>query len=228
MDSPAIDSLASAHEPPKPGQFVDRTLGPYKTTKLLGAGGMGEVYLAEDSRLEPKVALKVLAPRLLSSPQSRARFLVEARSVSRLNHPNVCTLYDIGQQDGVDFLVMEYLEGETLAERLERAPLSLDQVLRYAIEITGALDKAHRHGVTHRDLKPVDWNREKQGLFSRFNERLIQDLTPAVRTLRRRLQNVICSSGIRTCDLGREHNRREFRHPNAVANHPRTTPEAVR
>jgi serine/threonine protein kinase/Tol biopolymer transport system component len=163
LNSPAIDVLANAFESSKPGAFADRTFGPYKTTMLLGAGGMGEVYLADDTRLGRKVALKLLAPRLLKDPHSRALFLREARSVSRLNHPHICVLHDIGQQDGIDYLVMEYLEGETLAARLKRGALPPDQALRYAIDIAEALDKAHRQGVTHRDLKPGNIMLTKSG-----------------------------------------------------------------
>jgi len=139
-------------------------LGPFEVLAPLGAGGMGEVYRAKDTRLERTVALKVLPAHLSSNPDLRQRLEREARTISSLNHPHICTLYDIGHQDGVDYLVMEYLEGETLAQRLSKAtagavvpakpPLPMEQVLRYAMEITDALDKAHRQGVTHRDLKP--------------------------------------------------------------------------
>ena len=115
---------------------------------------MGEVYKARDTRLDRTVAIKVLPSHLADKPQLRERFEREARTISSLNHPHICTLYDIGEQDGVHFLVMEYLEGEALAQRLDKGPLPLDQVLRFAIEIADALDKAHRQGVTHRDLKP--------------------------------------------------------------------------
>ena len=115
---------------------------------------MVEVYKARDTRLDRTVAIKVLPSHLADKPQLRERFEREARTVASLNHPHICVLHDIGEQDGIHFLVMEYLEGETLAQRLEKGPLPLDQVLRYAIEISDALDKAHRQGVTHRDLKP--------------------------------------------------------------------------
>src|SRR5258706_8913693 len=129
-------------------------LGPHEIIAPLGAGGMGEVYRARDTRLDRTVAIKVLPEHLSAKPQLRERFEREARAVSSLNHPHICTLYDVGQQDGIDYLVMEYLEGETLAERLNKGPLPLDQVLTHAIEIASALDQAHRHGVIHRDLKP--------------------------------------------------------------------------
>jgi serine/threonine protein kinase len=129
-------------------------LGPYEILSALGAGGMGEVYRARDTRLDRTVAIKVLPSHLSENPEARQRFDREARAISSLNHPNICTLHDVGQQDGVSFLVMEYLEGETLAERLNRGPLPIEQVLRYGAEICDGLERAHRSGVIHRDLKP--------------------------------------------------------------------------
>src|SRR5713101_6449680 len=129
-------------------------LGPYEILAPIGAGGMGEVYRARDTRLDRTVAIKILPEHLSSNPQLRERFDREAKAISSLSHPHICPLYDIGHQDGVDFLVMEYLEGETLAHRLKKGPLAPDQVLQYAIQITDALDTAHKHGVIHRDLKP--------------------------------------------------------------------------
>ena len=130
------------------------TLGPYEILSPLGAGGMGEVYKARDTRLDRTVAIKVLPEHVAADPDLKQRFEREAKTISSLNHPHICTLYDIGEQDGVDFLVMEYLDGETLAQRLERGALPLDQALKVAIEIADALDKAHRQGIVHRDLKP--------------------------------------------------------------------------
>src|ERR1700736_5776070 len=138
-------------------------LGPYEILSAIGAGGMGEVYRAKDTRLNRIVAIKVLPSHLADSPELRERFEREARTIASLNHPHICTLHDIGHQDGTDFLVMEYLEGETLAQRLLKGPLPLDQVLQYAIEIADALDKAHRKGVTHRDLKPGNIMLTKSG-----------------------------------------------------------------
>jgi len=129
-------------------------LGPYEILSLLGAGGMGEVYRARDTRLDRDVAIKVLSGHIVSSPSLKERFDREARTISQLSHPNICHLYDIGSQDGADYLVMEYLEGGTLADRLVRGPLSLEEVLRYGAQIADALDKAHQQGVIHRDLKP--------------------------------------------------------------------------
>jgi len=138
-------------------------LGPYQIQSAIGAGGMGEVYKALDPRLDRAVAIKVLPARVATDPDVRQRFEREAKAVAALNHPHICTLHDIGSQDGTDFLVMEYLEGGTLATRLERGALSLDQALGYAIEIADALDKAHRAGIVHRDLKPGNIMLTKSG-----------------------------------------------------------------
>src|SRR5215471_4369202 len=129
-------------------------LGPYEILSPVGAGGMGEVYIARDIRLNRTVALKVLPAHLAETAELRERFEREARTISSLNHPNICTLYDIGRQGDTDFLVMEYLEGQTLAQRLEKGPLPLDEALKSAIEVASALDSAHSQGITHRDLKP--------------------------------------------------------------------------
>ena len=129
-------------------------LGPYEIMAPLGAGGMGEVYKARDTRLDRIVALKVLHAHLADRPELRERFRREAKTIASLKHDHICTLYDIGYEDGIDFLVMEYLEGETLAQRLVKGSLPLDQVFRYSIEIADALDTAHRQGFTHRDIKP--------------------------------------------------------------------------
>src|SRR5271169_6478524 len=118
-------------------------LGPYEIQSLLGSGGMGEVYRANDTRLDRTVAIKVLPASLCSDSTRRQRFQREARAISALQHPNICTLYDIGQQDGTDFLVMEYLEGETLWSRLARSRLSVEQILTCGIEIANGLDVAH-------------------------------------------------------------------------------------
>ena len=138
-------------------------LGPYEVIAPLGAGGMGEVYKAKDTRLDRTVAIKVLPDHLAATPDLKSRFEREARAVSSLNHPHICTLYDVGEQDGVDYLVMEHIEGETLAARLERGPLPTAEVLRYAAEIADALDKAHRQNLVHRDLKPGNVMLTKSG-----------------------------------------------------------------
>src|ERR1700723_2646257 len=129
-------------------------LGPYEIQSPLGAGGMGEVYRARDVRLDRSVAVKVLASHLSSSPELKQRMEREARAISSLNHPNICHLYDIGSQDGNSYLVMEFLEGETLAERLRKGPLPLNEILKIGIAVAEALVVAHRQGIVHRDLKP--------------------------------------------------------------------------
>src|SRR5215470_703551 len=139
---------------PRMGLTSGTKLGPYEIQTPLGAGGMGEVYRARDTRLDRTVAIKVLNSAVVSSPELKQRFEREARIISRLNHPHICTLHDIGHQDGTDFLVMEYLGGETLAERLTKGALAVTDVLKIAIDILDGLEQAHRAGVVHRDLKP--------------------------------------------------------------------------
>src|SRR5882762_1064253 len=158
-----------------------RRLGPYEILSSIGAGGMGEVYRARDTRLDRIVAIKVLPTHLADRSELRERFEREARTIASLNHPHICTLFDIGQQDGIDYLVMEYLEGETLAQRLVKGPLPLEQVLLYAIEISDSLDKAHRKGVTHRDLKPGNIMLTKTGtkLLDFGLAKLKQEVAPA-------------------------------------------------
>ena len=129
----------------------------------LGAGGRGEVYRARDTRLGRDVAIKVLPAHLSANPDLKQRLEREARAISSLNHPHICTLHDIGSQDGVDFLVMEHLEGETLADRLHRGALALDEAVRIGIQIADALDKAHARGIVHRDLKPANIMLTKNG-----------------------------------------------------------------
>ena len=139
-------------------------LGPFEIVAPLGAGGMGEVYRAKDTRLDREVAIKVLSSHLTANRELKQRLDREAKTISKLSHPNICTLHDIGNENGVDFLVMEYLEGETLAQRLSRGRLPLAGMLRYAREIASALDKAHRAGVVHRDLKPGNIMLTKAGV----------------------------------------------------------------
>ncbi|HYM12173.1 MAG TPA: serine/threonine-protein kinase, partial [Bryobacterales bacterium] len=139
-------------------------LGPYEIVAPIGAGGMGEVYRARDTRLDRIVAVKVLAEDVAKRPELRQRFEREARAISSLNHPHICSLYDVGQQDGQDYLVMEFLEGETLAARLAKSPLPMDQLLRFAVQVSAALGDAHRQGVFHRDLKPGNVMLTKTGV----------------------------------------------------------------
>jgi Tol biopolymer transport system component len=139
-------------------------LGPYELVAPLGAGGMGEVYRARDTRLDRTVAVKVLPSHLSASPEVRQRFEREAKTISQLSHPHICALHDVGREGETDYLVMEYLEGETLADRLAKGPLPIDQTLRFGIQIGDALDKAHRQGVVHRDLKPGNVMLTKSGV----------------------------------------------------------------
>ncbi len=139
-------------------------LGPYEILSPLGAGGMGEVYKARDTRLERTVAVKVLPSHLSASPEVRQRFEREAKTISQLSHPHICALYDVGREGETEYLVMELLEGETLSERLAKGALPLEQTLRYGMEIADALDKAHRQGIVHRDLKPGNVMLTKSGV----------------------------------------------------------------
>src|SRR5262249_31581745 len=147
------ESLQATDRPP--GRLtVGTRLGPYEILTLIGAGGMGEVYKARDTRLNRIVAVKILRAHLHAERDCRRRFEREAHAVAALAHPHICVLYDIGQHEGIDFLLMEYLDGETLADRVRDGPLPLDDAIRFAIEIADALDSAHRQGIVHRDLKP--------------------------------------------------------------------------
>ena len=143
---------------------IGTRLGPYEILAPLGAGGMGEVYRARDTRLERTVAVKVLRPQTTISPRVRQRFEREAKTISQLSHPHICALYDVGREGETEYLVMELLEGETLADRLKKGPLPLEQTLRYGVEIAEALDNAHRQGVVHRDLKPGNVMLTKSGV----------------------------------------------------------------
>ena len=131
-------------------------LGPYEITSRLGAGGMGEVFKAKDTRLDRTVAIKLLAPSLTADVHARERFSREARAIASLSHPHICALHDVGERDGSSYLVMEYLDGETLAERLSRGRLSLEQTVQLAAEMASALTAAHEAGIVHRDLKPAN------------------------------------------------------------------------
>ncbi|MEO6259011.1 MAG: protein kinase [Thermoanaerobaculia bacterium] len=133
-----------------------RKLGPYEIVSLIGVGGMGEVYRARDHRLDRTVAIKVLPSDVVATPSRRIRFEREAKAIAALSHANICSIYDVGSDDGIEYLVMEYLEGETLADRIERGPLPVNLVLRYGVQIAEALHHAHRAGIAHRDLKPAN------------------------------------------------------------------------
>src|ERR1700741_785389 len=129
-------------------------LGPYEILAPLGAGGMGEVYRARDTRLDRTVAIKILPTHLSDNPEFKQRFEREAKAISLLNHPHICHLYDIGSHEGTDFLVMEFLDGQTLADRLRKGAMPLPELLKTGMQIAEALEMAHKAGIVHRDLKP--------------------------------------------------------------------------
>jgi Tol biopolymer transport system component len=155
-------------------------LGPYEITALVGAGGMGEVYRARDTRLDRVVAIKMLRDHLSNDPDRRMRFEREARVISQLNHPHICALFDVGRENGADYLVIEYLDGQTLADRLRKGPLPIEQALEFAIQIAEALDAAHRKGIIHRDLKPANVMLTKTG--AKLLDFGIARITPAAGT----------------------------------------------
>src|SRR5271169_2740529 len=140
------------------------TLGPYEIQSLLGSGGMGEVYLARDTRLQRTVAIKILPSHLSSNPDLHARFVQEAKSISSLQHPNICVLYDIGSQDGMDFMVMEYVSGRSLDKVISPGGLPASVATRHAVQIADALACAHTAGIIHRDLKPANIMVDDSGL----------------------------------------------------------------
>lgn len=148
------DARSISYHPSSVNLESGRKLGPYEIVSLVGVGGMGEVYRARDNRLDRTVAIKVLPSDVTVTPSRRTRFEREAKAIAALSHANICSIYDVGSEDGIEYLVMEYLEGETLADRIARGPLPTNLVLRYGVQIADALSQAHRAGIAHRDLKP--------------------------------------------------------------------------
>lgn len=156
-------------------------LGPFEILMPCGSGGMGEVYKAKDSRLNRFVAIKVLPEHVSKNPELKARFEREAQTLASLSHPHICPVFDVGEQDGIDYIVMEYLEGQTVAQRLQKGALPLDEAMKISVQITDALDKAHRQGVIHRDCKPANIMLTKQGskLLDFGLAKLKQDAEPS-------------------------------------------------
>jgi serine/threonine protein kinase len=156
LERPAIDVAPTGPSGPYETALVGRTVSHYQVLSLLGAGGMGEVYLARDARLDRTVALKILPGDLAVDPDRMLRFAREAKAASALNHPNVATIYDVGESDGIHFIVMEHVEGETIAARIGRRPLTTSEIVDVAVQAADALDVAHAKGITHRDIKPAN------------------------------------------------------------------------
>ena len=154
LERPAIEVAAEHHVSAVASDLAGRTLGRYEIVSQLGAGGMGEVYRARDTRLKREVALKVLPPKWMADAERKRRFEQEARAASALNHPNIVTIHEIDQVDGVNFIAMEYVAGKTLDQVIPKQGLPVQEALKYAIEIAGALAAAHGAGIVHRDIKP--------------------------------------------------------------------------
>jgi serine/threonine protein kinase len=188
---------------------VGDRVGPYEILASLGSGGMGEVYRARDPRLDRAVAIKVVTASRRTGPAQIERFLREARAIARISHPHICVLHDVGQQDDVPFLVMELLEGPTLAERIEHGPLPVGGALRIAAQIARALDGAHRSGVIHRDLKPSNVMLTPSGVklldfgLAKLRETERDEITNAATQTCGTPMMVSCSARFRTWRLSR-------------------------
>ncbi len=192
-------------------------LGPYEIQSALGAGGMGEVYRALDTRLDRTVAVKVLASHLSSSPELKQRMEREGRAISSLNHPHICQLYDIGSQNGTDYLVMEFLEGETLGERLRKGAMPLPEVIKIGIAVAEALAVAHRSGIVHRDLKPGNimltaGRREADGLWAGEAARVASGVGIGIRAFFYCGGHLERAEPVESADYGGQHRRDDSVH----------------
>src|SRR5580700_890058 len=156
LEAPALEAAAKIFSKQQGHSFIGRQMGSYQIVSLLGAGGMGEVYEARDTQLRRDVAIKVLPSAFLNDPERLSRFQREARMLASLNHPNIATIHGLEQADGVNYLVMELVPGETLAERLKTGPMKVEEALKVASQIAEALETVHKKGVIHRDLKPAN------------------------------------------------------------------------
>src|SRR5262249_24085120 len=154
IESPAYEAAAELIVDNEPKTYAGLQINHYRIVSRLGAGGMGEVYLADDTRLDRKVAIKFLPQRLVANATAKERLGREARAAAKLDHPNICSIYEIAEEAGVSFIVMQYLEGETLATRIKRAPMDIAESVDIAVQVADALAEAHSHGVIHRDIKP--------------------------------------------------------------------------
>jgi len=164
METPAVAKVADVIEAKAKKLHAGKRFGHYEIIKQIGAGGMGEVYLAKDTRLDRKTSIKILRGHLAQDEERMQRFVREAKSASALNHPNIITIYEIGEIDDTQFIAIEYIEGETLRELLKGSPLKLKSTLEIAIQVAGALDAAHRAGIVHRDIKPENMMIRPDGL----------------------------------------------------------------
>ena len=176
LEKPALEAVARELSQKEPPSLTGRQIGHYQILSRLGEGGMGIVYQARDTLLSRTVALKVLPSALVNDPERKRRFLQEAKAASSLNHPNIITVHDIVADEGVDFIVMEYVAGQTLAELLARKRLALDDALKYAVQIASALAAAHGAGVVHRDLKPGNIMVDGQGIVKVVDFGLVKQI----------------------------------------------------
>src|SRR5215470_10363947 len=183
METPVMEIAAKALAGDQNGSMAGQSLGSYQILSRLGAGGMGEVYQARDARLERTVALKILPAEVAADAERMSRFVREAKAASALNHPHVATIYEIGEANGVNFIAMEYVEGQTLAAKINGHPLKVSEIVEIGTQIADALDEAHSKGITHRDLKPANVMLTPRGQVKVLDFGLAKVTRPATRPL---------------------------------------------